>query len=398
VTTLAAIEYLKSPDGSERLREAAGLDLTGQTLLRELTRLRRSLSAEQASAVMEQAALRRRGEAKFSRAASMLFTPEGLEQASGERLARHSADRYQGISRVADFCCGIGGDTIALAGEARVDAYDNDPVRLSCAEHNATVYGLSERVSFHLADVQAIELAGSSIDGRPPASDAIFFDPSRRAEGRRIFSLSEYHPPVTLVERWLPVVPAIGVKVAPGVLRHEVSWDCEQEFVAEGTDLKECLLWFGPLKTSPQRATVLPAAATLIAGGAPEPPIEAPAGWLYDPSPAVTRAGLVWELALILGARQHDPRLAYLSAPDLIETPFARAYAIESWMPFNLKRLQAQLRLAGVGRVEVHRRGAPIDPADLERRLRLEGDEYRLLFVTRLRGAMVVVTCHPSAR
>jgi hypothetical protein len=34
VTTLAAIEYLKSPDGSERLREAAGLDLTGQTLLR----------------------------------------------------------------------------------------------------------------------------------------------------------------------------------------------------------------------------------------------------------------------------------------------------------------------------------------------------------------------------
>lgn len=387
--TLETLAFLRSAAGTEALRSAAELDLTGASLLPDLMRLRRGLAPERAAAVLEQVGLRRRAATKFSLAAQMLFTAEALEQASGEAVAAHSAARYAGCARIADCCCGLGGDTLALARQARVAAYDRDAVRLACAEHNADVYGLAGRISFQLADVRQVA---------PPAADAIFFDPSRRADGRRIFSLDRYQPPVSLVERWLPTVPAIGVKVAPGVAHEDVIWECEQEFVAEGPDLKECLLWFGRLATTARRATVLPEAATLTASSPlPPPAASAPAGWLYDPSPAVTRAGLVWELAALLGARQLDPSLAYLTADALVETPFARAFPIEGWMPFNLKRLKARLRALGVGRVAVGRRGSPVDPVVLERRLRQDGPSKRDLFLTRLAGRSVVIICHGAA-
>lgn len=415
--TLAALAYLRSPDGQAALAAGAGLDLDGGSLLRELTRLRQRLGPERAAAVVEQVMLRRRAAGKFSLASEMLFTSDGLEQASGELLAAHSAARYCGFSRVADCCCGIGGDTLALARESRVDAYDVDPLRLACAAHNAGVHGLADRIAFHLADVAQLdptlqpsdrdEFSGGALFGgalvggersgamKDERIEAIFFDPSRRSGGRRIFSLLDYHPPVSLVERWLPAIPAIGVKVAPGVAHDEVTWECEQEFVAIGPDLKEGLLWFGPLAGASRRATVLPAGDTLVAGTPPEPPTGEPLAWLYDPSPAVTRAGLIWELAALLGAQQLDARLAYLTAPQRTATPFAHSYPIEEWMPFNLKRLKARLRALGVGRVEVRRRGAPIEPAELERSLRQEGGGERLLFLTRQQGRLIAIICLP---
>lgn len=382
--TLESVAYLRSSEGAAALRAAAELDPGEQALLRELERLRRRLAPELAGAVLEQVRLRAKAAMKFTHASEMLFTREALEQASGERVAAHSAARYRGCARIADLCCGIGGDTLALAQQAPVDAYDLDPVRLACAEHNAAIHGLGDRIRFHLADVEKMPV---------PAADAIFYDPNRRVEGRRIFSLAAYRPPVALVERWLSLVPAIGVKVAPGLAHDEVIWECEQEFVAERNDLKEALLWFGPLATAARRASLLPGEATLVGAGTPRPELSEPLAWIYDPSPAVTRAGLIWELAASLGARQLDPALAYLTAREFVATPFARAYAVEAWLPFNLKRLKACLRQRGIGRVRVQKRGSPIDTDQLERQLRLTGDSTRVLILTKLSGRPVAIIC-----
>jgi SAM-dependent methyltransferase len=385
--TLETLAFLRSAEGRAELAAAAELDLGGASFLMELTRLRRRLPADRAAAVLDQTLLRRRALRKFALAQQMLFTAEGLEQASGEALAAHSAARFAPYGRVADCCCGLGGDSLALARHAQVLAFDRDPVRLACAEHNAAVYGLADKIRFRLADVEKLELS---------EVNAIFFDPSRRAGGRRIFSLAAYHPPVSLIERWQPYTGAIGVKVAPGVDHDEIVWECEQEFVAEGPDLKEGLLWFGPLATTTRRATMLPEGATLTAGSAAAPPMGEPSAWLYDPSPAVTRAGLVWELAALLKAQQLDPALAYLTGPTLAETPFAQAFRVLEWMPFNLKRLKARLRALGAGRVEVRRRGSPIEPEVLERRLRHEGHEPFLVFLTRMQGTSIAIVCRQA--
>lgn len=390
--TLAAVDFLQSATGMEALRKAAALDLEGGRFLRELTRLRRQLSPELAAAVLEQTQLRRRATAKFRRAAEMLFTPEALEQASSEVVAGHSAARYSGCARIADVCCGVGGDTIALAAHGFVDAFDRDPVRLACARHNLAVYGLDGRVAFHCVDVLETDPIGG-VAARP---DAIFFDPGRRLGGRRIFSLAEYQPPVALIERWRARVPAIGVKVAPGVAHAEVVWDCEEEFVAEGHELKEALLWFGPLDSASRRATVLPEGVTLVASAVLRAPLSEPLAWLYDPSPAVTRAGLVQELAALLDAAQLDPEIAYLTATAQRPTAFARVFAVEEWLPFSLKRLQSRLRSGGVGRVTLQKRGSPLDTDALERRLRGPGRETRTVIFTRLRGAPIVAICRPA--
>jgi hypothetical protein len=123
----------------------------------------------------------------------------------------------------------------------------------------------------------------------------------------------------------------------------------------------------------------------------------APDAWLYEPDPAVLRAGLVTTLAVQLGAHQLDPDIAYLAAPERRATPFARAYAVEAAMPFQLKRLRQHLRSLGVGTLTVKKRGSPLEPEALIRQLRLTGPESRTLFLTHVAGEPWALVGQPAA-
>ena len=130
------------------------------------------------------------------------------------------------------------------------------------------------------------------------------------------------------------------------------SFPFEVEFISFEGDLKEAALWFGPLRGAARRATLLPGPHVLASDrpwDALEPqrlPLAAPRAYLYEPDPAILRAGLVQDLGLQLDAAQLDPDIAYLTADQRVETSFARSWAIEAWFPFGLKRLRAALRSA----------------------------------------------------
>ena len=102
----------------------------------------------------------------------MLFTRAGYEQSSSEPIARYRAARFGGARRVADLCCGIGGDLLALASGREVLAVDRDEVHARLALHNAGVYGQAGNVRAVVADVRDIRLDGL---------DAVFIDPARRS-------------------------------------------------------------------------------------------------------------------------------------------------------------------------------------------------------------------------
>ena len=218
--------------------------------------------------------------------------------------------------------------------------------------------------------------------------------------------MNRYQPPLDVIQGWLPHIPALGVKLSPGVDLSELeSYQGEVEFISLKGELKEAVLWLGPLKTAQRRATVLPGQHTLT--GAPDQPAESgdsvrlsePQAYLYEPDPAVLRAGLVRTLAAQLDAAQLDPDIAYLTAERLVDTPFARAYAVEDWLPFSLKRLRSHLRQRGVERVVVKKRGSPLQPEALIRELRLpqsEGGMERIVFLTHLRGKPVAIICLPA--
>src|ERR1700760_2403043 len=89
-------------------------------------RLRREYPASLVAVAMAQQDLRLAAAAKFSRAPEMLFHRAGYEQASSDTVAAYQAGRLRDAGRVADLCCGIGGDLIALAAAHEVLAVDRD--------------------------------------------------------------------------------------------------------------------------------------------------------------------------------------------------------------------------------------------------------------------------------
>jgi hypothetical protein len=102
------------------------------------------------------------------------------------------------------------------------------------------------------------------------------------------------------------------------------------------------------------------------------------------------------QLARELGAWQIDPTIAYLCAPSVVATPLARAYPIEEWFPFNLKRLIRRVRELGIGSVVVKKRGSPLDPQELERRLPLAGSHQRVIVLTRVAGQPAILLCRDA--
>lgn len=381
---LPTFETLLTPTGQSALAAATELKPTEESFLTCLTQLQKHYPAELAKAALETAILCVKAREKFTRAEKMYFTREALEQASGEVISRYRAERFARFSSIADLGCGIGGDTLGLAGHGSVAAVDSDALRLAMAAQNLAAYGYRERVTLIEDDLTRMQL---------PTVDAFFFDPARRAEGRRKFSIHDYQPPLAIVKDWLRHTPAIGVKISPGVKLEELAgYECEIEFISEKGELKECALWFGPLKTATHRATLLPGRHTLTPSSSNSPfSLSPPLTYLYEPDPAILRTGLVTTLAAQLDARQLDPDIAYLTSETLTPTPFARAFVIEESFPFQLKRLRERLRALRVGEVQIKKRGSPLEPEALIHQLKLSGPEKRIVFLTHVQGKPYVL-------
>jgi hypothetical protein len=383
VTRFAA---LTGPEGGALMAELAAARVDDETALRLSDRLRSRYPAALVADGLTLQRLRDRAAAKFSRAPDMVLTRDGLEQASGEAAARHRAARLAGAGPVADLCCGIGGDLVALAAHGPVLGVDRDPLHAWMAGHNAAVYGVAERARTEVADVRAVDLTGVT---------AVFVDPARRTDRGRT---RDGEPPlawcVGLVER----VPRVAVKAAPGLDRATVPPGWEAEFVAVGTDLKEAVLWSPAAAEAASRATVLVDGDrhTLLPAPGNEVPVGEPGEYLLDPNPAVTRAGLVAELARATGTWQIDDRIAFLTAAAPVATPFARTLRVLDSGPWREKDLAARIRALDVGSVDIRRRGLAGDVDVLRKRLARAlagGGRRATLVMTRARDRPWALIC-----
>jgi SAM-dependent methyltransferase len=391
---------LLSPAGRELLEELGGEEISPDRALRLAEQLRGRYPADVIAAALTQQSLRVTGRAKFSRADAMYFTRSGLEQASSELTAEHSARRFAGRGLVADLCCGIGGNLAALASVTEhVLAVDADLATLTFALLNATVNGSAGRVTAVCADVRDLVLPGrgatSGASGRRSGVEAVFIDPARRTGDRR-FRAGDSQPPLDWCFGLADRVGAVGIKAAPGLPHELVPAGWEIEFVATGRNLKEALLWSPALSTAARRATILPDEQTITAEPGEEVPVAAPGSYLLDPSPAVTRAGLVEELARSVGAWKIDPMIAFLSADAAISTPFARTLRVLESMPWNERQVARRLRELGIGTADIRRRGLAGDVQQIHRRLGLQGDGTATIVMTRRSGKPWSLICTPA--
>ena len=372
--TVERVEALLSSEGHALLDRLNREDPAVIDSLRLGASLRQQFPPELVAAVLTQHELRRAAHNKFSQAGRMFFTRPGLEQASAELVSRYRASRFAGCVVLADLCTGIGGVLISIAGQRETLAVDLDEVHLRMAVLNAEVYGVAAGVRTLHADVRSVDLN---------RVDAVFVDPARRSGGRRL-PTGHSEPPLAWCLRLAQVVPAVGIKLAPGLDRDCVPSGWELEFIADGRELKEAVAWSPALATAARRATILPGRHTLIPSDGAPVPVGPPGGFLLDPNPAVTRAGLVEELARATGCWKIDDQIAFLSADHLVHTAFARTLRVIESAPWKEKQHIAQLRALDIGAVDIRRRGLAGDVAELHRRLKLRGTRRATLVMTRM--------------
>ncbi|KAJ1972984.1 RNA methylase protein [Dimargaris verticillata] len=129
---------------------------------------------------------------------------EGWYSVTPEAIAIHIADRCR-AKVVVDAFCGVGGNTIQFARTCdKVIAIDIDPQRLSCAKHNAHIYGVDHKIQFILGDFMdlAPSLKADVVFLSPPwGGPAYLKQPQFDLEtmiplnGARIFSLAHQITP-----------------------------------------------------------------------------------------------------------------------------------------------------------------------------------------------------------
>ncbi|MFI9648462.1 methyltransferase domain-containing protein [Streptomyces sp. NPDC052040] len=384
------LDSLRGPEGRALLDQVRGTAPADE--LAVATRLRRAYPAPLVSAALAQARLRERAAAKFGAedAGRMFFTPNGVEQSTRTAVAVHRAQRLRalGVTSVADLCSGIGGDAIALARAGiRVLAVDRDPGTAAVARANAEELGLSGLIEVREADVTEVDVS---------AYDAVFVDPARRGGRGRIFDPEAYSPPLSWAVAAALKAPRAALKVAPGIPHEAVPAEAEAEWISDGGDVKEAVLWFG---TEPGlvRATLLPGPRELRGRGLPDPPVRPLGRFLYEPDGAVIRAHLVAEAAEELDGGLLDATIAYITADEHRDSSWATAYEITDRLPFNVKKLKALLREREVGVLTVKKRGSAVEPEELRRKVlpKPYGSRAVTVFLTRVAGAPTMLLGHP---
>ncbi|MEU6223962.1 methyltransferase domain-containing protein [Streptomyces sp. NPDC047042] len=386
--SLAAFAALLTPDGRALLDEVRGTEPARE--LTVATRLRREHPAELVSAALGQERLRQRAVAKFGAgdAGRMFFTPNGVEQSTRASVAAYRAERFRelGVTSVADLCCGIGGDALALARAGiRVLAVDRDPLTAAVARANVEALGIGDLVEVREADVTEVDTS---------AYDAVFVDPARRGGRGRIFDPEAYSPPLSWAVEAARKAPLAALKIAPGVPHETIPADAGAEWISDGGDVKEAVLWFG---TGPGvvRATLLPGPRVLVGRGLPDPQVRSVGRYLYEPDGAVIRAHLVAEVAEEVGGGLVDETIAYVTADELRATSYATAYEITDQLPFGVKKLKALLREREVGVLTVKKRGSAVEPEELRRMVKPRGGNSATVFLTRVAGAPVMLLGRP---
>jgi hypothetical protein len=371
IGTLSQWQTLVS-DSMRPLREAAASTVPGD--LQAISRLRKTWPAELVSLAVELQDARRRGHSKFPDHTALIADVDGMQQATPWVIAKAKAHRFPTGMRILDGCCGIGGDTMALADRGDVTAVDIDPIRCWMTACNA-----------------GCETSTMSITDVDDSFDAFHVDPARRdlQTGRRARNPEHWHPPLSALDELRARTTAGVIKLGPGIDPGELSMrsDDELEFCSLGGSLSQAHLWCGALATAPgqSRATRHPDGLTVTGL-----PAHAPCTfdgvfqrWLAEADPALERARLHGAVGAEWNLAEPSPGIGLLTGSTRPESTWFSVFEVLEQMPWRQDRVKQAITALDPGVVEVKTRDGVVDPDPIQRRLSGRGTRTLTLFVLR---------------
>ncbi len=349
-------------------------------------------SPELVSLALTQARLRQKAREKFGDfAAAMFFTAAGLEQSTRLSVGVHHGARLRdaGATHVVDLGCGIGADSLAMAGLGlRVTSIETDAETAAAAVANLAPFPEANVLT---GDGLAIGLAELG-------ADAIWLDPARRdSTGRRLKNPEQWSPKLSVAIEIASRYPAAGIKVAPGIAHGLCPGDSHTQWISHDGDLLEAVIWLGAAApTAGRSALVLRGnhSFTFESGAdradqdlAPVPPAEL-GEYICEPDAAIIRCGGIARLCAEYGLSPVSANIAYLSG-DCPATPLITRFRVREVLPLEVKTLRKALRSAGITRLEIKKRGTDTDPEALRRKLALRkqpGGKDGVLILTPILG------------
>lgn len=365
------------PDLLEAVARAQGSEFARQKQLRQ------QFPDDLVRAALTLVDLRRKGAAKFRQSSLLWLERQGLEQATSEEVARHKAARFAGD--VWDLCSGIGSDAAALSRVAQVTSFDLQPAMCLRTLWNAEVLGDVRQLTVECRDVYGLDVA----------QRLIHVDPDRRPEAQgRALKIEDYVPGLDALQTMVQSARGGAIKLSPASNFGGKFPAAEVELISLHGECKEATIWFGELAgTAPYRATVLPSGQTLAGHPLESLAARAPLGrYLFDPDPAIVRAGLVDLLAETLRLSRLDDAEEYLTGDAPVVSPFVQTFEVLSAHPNQEREYRQALRAADFGSIEIKCRHIPVSADQLRRKLpRGAGEPGVLLFVREQGKARVVL-------
>ncbi|MBB5632882.1 SAM-dependent methyltransferase [Cryobacterium mesophilum] len=393
----AELVTLLSPEGLRLLDSLPHYDSTADVVHTVSVLRAAGHSPELVAAVLTQSRLRRRAATKFDDFADrMLFTEAGLEQATRLSVAALHAQRFRsnGLRRIVDLGCGIGGDALAMAAlDLEVTGVERDEVTAALAAYNLAPW----------ANAEVVNASADSI--RVEEYDGAWLDPARRvtASGhtiRRSRNPEDWSPSLDDAFAIAGRVPT-GIKLGPGIDRDLIPAGCEAQWISVDGDVVELVLWFGALaRPGIRRVATVIAGTTRAELAAAEDSVDADVGplgeYLYEPDGAVIRARLIGQLVRDLGGRMASDGIAWFTADTASATPFATCFRVTDSLPFDVKRLAKLVAARRIGTLEIKKRGVDVDPAALRKTLSPKGPNAATLILTRVAGKRMALLAERS--
>jgi hypothetical protein len=118
-----------------------------------------------------------------------------------------------------------------------------------------------------------------------------------------------------------------------------------------------------------------------------------PRGVLFDPDPAVVRAGLVDAAAERLGLSRLDAEEEYLTGDAPVSSPFVESFEILAELPNSLPDIRRYFRDSHFGSLEIKCRHIQIDIEKVRQKVQLPGEEPGVLIFARIAGKSRALVC-----
>ena len=317
-----------------------------------------------------------------------------IEQCSSEAAALYKANLLQGDS-FADLTGGLGVDAYFIMQHfVQTEYVELQSELCALARHNFSTLGKNIEVKNETAETYLAHCA---------PKDCIFIDPARRdANGRKTVSISDCSPDVVaLQDLLLEKAGKVMVKLSPMLdiskALEELHSVKEVHVVAVANECKELdlvmergfqglprFVCVNLLTDQPELRFTMEEERNSL-----ERIAEGVASYLYEPNPAVMKAGCF----RLLSERYDIHKLhrnSHLFTSERLNLDFpGRIFEVEGWAPYN-KKLRNGL-LSDVRKASIAVRNFPLSVAELRKALKMDDGDETYLFATTLKGERKVV-------